>query len=201
MPTQTRRRSGKTLVLQAAITLFTRVGYHGTSMRDIAAEADVTVASIYYHFKSKQEILQQIMVGILTDVIGQTRSAVLASGGSAQAQLVALVRAWILFHTQRQQEALIGASEIRSLDDEGRRLVVTLRDEQEALFREVIKRGTDAGEFATPYPREAARAIINMGYSIAAWYRAGGELSPEELAERYTELALGLVRGGTPTTE
>lgn len=201
MPTQTRRRSGKTLVLQAAITLFTRVGYHGTSMRDIAAEADVTVASIYYHFKSKQEILQQIMVGILTDVIGQTRSAVLASGGSAQAQLVALVRAWILFHTQRQQEALIGASEIRSLDDEGRRLVVTLRDEQEALFREVVKRGTDAGEFATPYPREAARAIINMGYSIAAWYRAGGELSPEELAERYTELALGLVRGGTPTTE
>ncbi len=31
-------------------------------------------------------------------------------------------------------------------------------------------------EFGTRYQRESARVVISMGYSIAAWYRLGGNL-------------------------
>ncbi|MFI5427088.1 TetR/AcrR family transcriptional regulator [Aeromicrobium sp. UC242_57] len=194
---QTRSRSGngRATLLECAISNFTERGYHGTSMRDIASDAGVTVASIYHHFPSKQEILQEIMVRTMTDTISMTRSALVASDSEPAHQLDAIVRAWTLFHTTRQQEALIGASELRSLDDVGRKLVVTLRDEQEAMFREVIDRGVALGAFATPFPREAARAVINMGYAIASWYRAGGSIQPAQMAERYSELALGTVRG------
>ncbi|WP_342671566.1 MaoC/PaaZ C-terminal domain-containing protein [Rhodococcus phenolicus] len=133
------------------------------------------------------------MEKILGDAISLTRRAVLRADGTPASQLEALVRTWVLFHTSRRSEALIGASEIRSLDDVGRRLVITLRDHQEQLFHEVIDRGVAVGAFTTPHPREAARAVINMGYSIASWYRPGGELSPDELAERYAGLALGTV--------
>ncbi|WP_307874572.1 TetR/AcrR family transcriptional regulator [Frankia nepalensis] len=188
------------MVLQSAISNFARVGYHGTSMRDIAGDAGMTVATIYHHFASKQEILQAIMAATLRDVIALTRRALVHAGGSPAEQLTALVSAWILFHTDRQAEALIGASELRSLDTAGRRLIVALRDEQEAMFRDVIEHGTQRGEFLTPYPVEAARAIINMGYSVAAWYRAGAGVTPAEMAARYCELALGVVRGPrTPT--
>ncbi|WP_060650263.1 hypothetical protein [Rhodococcus pyridinivorans] len=104
----------------------------------------------------------------------------------------------------RCTEALVGASEIRSLDEVGRRLVITLRDHQEQLFRDVVDRGIIERSFTTPYPREAARAIINMGCSIATWYRPGGELSPDELADRYATLALetvGAVPTDTPPTD
>jgi AcrR family transcriptional regulator len=166
-------------------------------MRDIASDAGVTVASIYHHFPSKQDILQEIMVQTMTDTIAMTRSALVAAENVPSVQLEAVVRAWTLFHTTRQKEALIGASELRSLDDVGRKLVVMLRDEQEAIFREVIDRGVSLGDFQTPFPREAARAVINMGYAIASWYRAGGSISPDQMAERYSDLALGTVRHHT----
>lgn len=186
-------RGGRAVVVEAAIELFTERGYHGTSMRDIAAGAGVTVASIYHHFASKQVILQHLMLDTLADVLAATRTALDAAGPTPTERLGALVEAWVLFHTQRRAEALIGASELRSLDEPGRREVVALRDEQEAMFRDTVEAGVASGEFATPYPREAARAIINMGYSIASWYRAGGEVGPAEMAERYRVLALGTV--------
>ncbi len=188
-----KQRQGKGPVLAAAVRNFTERGYHGTSMRDIARDADVTVASIYHHFPSKQEVLQEIMVQVLSDVISQTRTALLAADRDPAGQLSALVRAWVLFHADRQAEAQIGASEIRSLDTVGRKLVVTLRDEQERMFADVIERGVAEGAFATKYPKEATRAIINMGRALSEWYRPTGEATPSELAERYAVLALGAV--------
>lgn len=187
-------RGGKQVVLHSAIANFTERGYHGTSMRDIARDAEVTVASIYHHYPSKQEILSEIMAKTLSDVIALTRGALMSAGPSPSAQLEAVVRAWVDFHTARRAEALIGASELRSLESAGRKLVVALRDEQEGLFRDIIERGAEMGEFQTPYPREAARAVINMGRSVATWYRSGGDITAPQMAERYAELALATVR-------
>ena len=186
-------RPGKSVILDAAVDHFQRVGYHATSVRDIARTAGITVAAIYHHFPSKQEVLHDIMVRVLSDVIALTRAALASSGPRPADQLDAVMRAWILFHTARRAEAMIGASEIRSLDEEGRRVVVALRDEQEQMFRDIVDRGVADGSFATPYPREAVRAVINMGYSTASWFQPGGPLTPEEMAERYAVLALSTV--------
>ncbi|MFC9839823.1 TetR/AcrR family transcriptional regulator [Rhodococcus sp. NPDC127530] len=186
--------TGRQVILDSAVANMNERGYHGTSMRDIARGADITVASIYHHFASKQEILQDIMVRALHDAIAMTRGALLRSGGAPADQLQALMRAWVMFHTTRQLDAMVGATEIRSLDDAGRRLVVALRDEQEHLFRDVIERGVEEGDFATEYPRDAVRGIINMGQSVCTWWHADGPLKPEELAERYADLALAMVK-------
>jgi AcrR family transcriptional regulator len=47
-------------ILQAAFTLFTAQGYHGTSMRQIARQAGIALGSIYNHFKSKEEIFEAV---------------------------------------------------------------------------------------------------------------------------------------------
>ncbi|GAA4813503.1 TetR family transcriptional regulator [Nocardioides caeni] len=187
-------RSGRDPIVAAAVSHFTERGYHGTSMRDIAAGAGVTVASIYHHFDGKQAVLQFIMAGTMRDLLEATTS-VDDEGTTPTARLRAFVDAWVLFHTTRQPEALIGASEIRSLDDDGRDLVVGLRDEQERRLRGIVEAGVASGEFTTPYPVEATRALVTMGAAIASWYRAGGPLTPAELSDRYCELAFGLVRG------
>ncbi|GAA1745237.1 TetR/AcrR family transcriptional regulator [Aeromicrobium alkaliterrae] len=187
-------RNGRAAILDSATRLFTKVGYHGTSIRDIASDASLTVPSIYYHFASKQEILQQIMVGILEEVHAETIEALEKADDTATARLEALVRLWILFHIRRQSPATVGASEIRSLDEEGLTKIVDLRDRQERLFRTVVADGIESGEFETPHPLEAARAIINMGRSIVSWYRPNGRTGADELADQYAELALAMVR-------
>jgi AcrR family transcriptional regulator len=50
----------KEKILTAAITLFSRTGYDRVSMRDIAAEVGIGVASIYNHFPSKEDILRSM---------------------------------------------------------------------------------------------------------------------------------------------
>ena len=47
-------------IFDAAATLFSRHGYHAVSMRQIANRVDLTVGSLYYYFKSKEEILTTI---------------------------------------------------------------------------------------------------------------------------------------------
>jgi AcrR family transcriptional regulator len=44
------------IILETALDLFMQQGYHGTSMRQLAAEAEITPATIYHHFEGKEEI-------------------------------------------------------------------------------------------------------------------------------------------------
>lgn len=185
---------GRAVIEAAALRSFYRRGYFGTSIRDIAAEADMTAASLYHHFTNKQEILVVVMTQIMQEALRTTRAALLRSGGTSAQQLQSLVRAWVEFHAARQVEARVGLSELNSLDDHGRRVVVALRDEQELMFREVVLRGVEDGEFATTHPKESARAILNMGTAVATWFRSSGPTSAVDLGETYAELALAMVQ-------
>lgn len=49
-------------IVQAAQSLFVEQGYHGTSMRQIAARAGVALGGIYNHFSGKEEIFKAILV-------------------------------------------------------------------------------------------------------------------------------------------
>ena len=48
-------------ILDAALRLFAERGYEGASVDDIAAEAGITVAVIYRHFKSKEELHAEVL--------------------------------------------------------------------------------------------------------------------------------------------
>jgi AcrR family transcriptional regulator len=48
-------------ILTVANELFTEQGYEGTSLREIADRLDITKAALYYHFKSKDEILRVLL--------------------------------------------------------------------------------------------------------------------------------------------
>ena len=51
----------RTRIQQVAIKLFTENGYEATSLREIAEHLGVTKAALYYHFKSKDEIIQSLV--------------------------------------------------------------------------------------------------------------------------------------------
>jgi len=57
-----RNATSKQKVMHAAGCLFFTRGYHGTSIRDIAAKAKVNVSLISYHFNNKQGLLEYLMV-------------------------------------------------------------------------------------------------------------------------------------------
>src|SRR5246127_493581 len=51
------RTDTRSRIQQIAVELFTEHGYEGTSLREIAERLGVTKAALYYHFKSKEDIV------------------------------------------------------------------------------------------------------------------------------------------------
>jgi AcrR family transcriptional regulator len=205
-----RRAGGRDAIVSAALECFYQRGYHGTSIRDIARAAGMSAPSLYHHFASKQDILRTVMQSALQDELATTRDALLRAAPTAAGQLDALVRAWVTFHTTHQKKARVAAAELASLGAVESQVVVALWKEQEQLFRSVVLRGVETGEFATAHAHGAARAIIEMGVAVATWYRDDREsMSAAAIAEMYADLALatvqasgrGFVRASTPRNE
>ncbi|WP_406095652.1 TetR/AcrR family transcriptional regulator [Streptomyces sp. NBC_01013] len=61
---QPRRGNTRQRIQDVALELFAEQGYEKTSLREIAEQLDVTKAALYYHFKTKEDIL----VGIFEDL-------------------------------------------------------------------------------------------------------------------------------------
>ena len=55
------RTDTRARIQQIAVELFTEHGYEGTSLREIAERLGVTKAALYYHFRSKEDIIQSLV--------------------------------------------------------------------------------------------------------------------------------------------
>lgn len=51
----------KKIIFKSALTVFSKNGYEGSTMDDIAEAAEVAKGTLYYHFKSKEEIFKYII--------------------------------------------------------------------------------------------------------------------------------------------
>lgn len=75
-------------ILEAAARLFAERGYAGTSVRDIARELGIANPSLYYHFKSKEDILTELLAEPLGRVAHTVREAEGLSGDARTRRIV-----------------------------------------------------------------------------------------------------------------
>src|SRR5258708_3328442 len=89
-------------ILEAAAKLFRRQGYSATTLRQIAATAEIKAASIYYYFDSKEAILDEVLHRGLLSVFEAVKTALKQAGKvshrrriglAIEAHLVALLEA------------------------------------------------------------------------------------------------------------
>lgn len=187
------RPPGLPRVLDAALRRFAEQGYHGTSIRDLAADSGLSVPGVYHHYRSKQEILLALMMAVMDELLDRSAAALASAGDDPSEQFDALVESLLRFHMFRRRQAFVASSEIRSLDAGNREAYVERRDEQQRMLDRIVSAGTDVGVFATPYPQDAARAVASLCVGVASWYREDGLLGPDELVRRHLVLARGLV--------
>jgi AcrR family transcriptional regulator len=181
------------VISDAAIRLFHDRGYHGTSIRDIAKEANVGIATLFHHHQSKLELLRKIMDAGFDDLLAEMEAAVAAAGDDPTARLSAAVRTHVRRHCESPMESAIATSELRSLDPPLHDELAAKRDRVHRMFASAISDGAATGAFACDTPRETARAAHAMCSAVASWYRADGPMSPDDVAELYVGMALRLV--------
>lgn len=179
-------------ILRHTLAAFEEHGYHGTSVRDIARRVGVTVPALYYHYENKQAMLFALLSLSMEALLDKCRIAVAEAGSDPVARVSALVECIVRFMAYRGSKGLLD-SEIRSLEPANRAVYIALRGQLDERMHEIIADGVHKGVFTAEYPVEAGRALLTMCHAVARWYHLGGELTPEELADRYVTLALGLL--------
>lgn len=190
-PTQTRVRN-------AAIRLFSKKGFHGVGIRELAQAAKVSPASLYHYIGSKEELLADIMWESLERLLS---AAMLATTDVAdpQEKLGRLVTLHVIAHAVQAKETAVVDNELRSLAPKLRRRVIDKRDAYEQLWAETIEQGTEAGLFRPDHDGIARRALLEMCSGVARWYSPKGEIKLDRLASQFTDIALrSLGTGDTP---
>ncbi|MCZ0997470.1 TetR/AcrR family transcriptional regulator [Streptomyces mirabilis] len=179
-------------LLGAALEEFRTHGYHGGSVRAIAGRVGVTLPTLYYHHGSKQGLLVALLMGSIHDVLIRARHALTEAGDQPEDQLANVVEAVTLYMAHRRRLAFLDG-EIRNLEPDNRERYRAEREKLSVMLRRIVTDGVGDAGFATPYPTEAARAILSMCQAVATWYRSDGPLTETDVAQRYVAIALDAV--------
>jgi TetR/AcrR family transcriptional regulator, cholesterol catabolism regulator len=174
----------------AAIDLFAELGYHATSMRALAAAADVQPAAIYHWYPSKEAILIQLQDDFMEELTARVHAGMERQEGAAL-KLAAAVREHVVYHGLNTREAFVTDSEIRALADHPRSALIAKRDAYQSLFAGLIRDGIRDGDLRSSDVHVATYAILLQCTGVALWFSPDGPLGLGEVAELHVELVLG----------
>jgi len=183
-------------ILEAAARIISQKGFEAASMQDIAESVNLQKASLYHHFTSKQEILLALLDQAL-DLLTIRMERVVAQPLSPDVKLrQAMVSYLETLATNREISAVL-LLEHRSLQPEFRSRHIPRRDRYEYLWRNLIQEGIDAGLFTCIDTALAGRALLGVLSWTITWYHPDGQLSPDDIADRFADLFLQglLIRG------
>lgn len=170
-------------LLKAAAQLFREKGYERTTVRDLAAAVGMQSGSLFYHFKSKEEILAEVMREGVREVHDAGREA-LQKPGNAQEKLGAMARAHLnVLLSDANSSLAVLLFDWRSLPQEQQQTIIDMRNEYEQLWVDVLNSAADAGDYQGDV-RLTIRLILGALNWVAVWYREDGPLDRDALIEK-----------------
>jgi len=183
----------------AAFAQFAERGYPVVTVRDIMKACGLTQGALYNHFKSKDELLHDIIASTQAELERVCQQAVASAGSDPRAKLAAFVRAYVMRHCRLRVEALVANREISWLDSERvgdiRRSRRAIRD----VVVSILAEGLERGVFDPPQVdgrrdlKALAMALLDQWTHVSMWYGPGGRLSEEQMAQLYGDMALRVV--------
>ena len=203
MTRSARKEQGRVEILTAAAGLLAKKGYHGMSMRDLAAAAEMNLANLYNYFSSKDELLFALQTRAFETLIAASERAVDGAGDAGE-RLHAFILNHVLFVSEHPDVMRVLVEEAGELPAEHRRVVRRLKERYFAIGHERVQAVlADRGAAARREPDAAAieRAsygLFGMLNWIYAWYLPRRHGTPQEVARTIHHTAMGgLANPGT----
>lgn len=184
-----RAGSRKSELIALASRMFREHGYHGVGMRALADAAGMQAASLYHHFRSKEELLLHTIYVVDRDMVVE-QMPLLDGPGSHAERLAALVRAHITHIGANRDAWLVAGRELRALSPDRLEAVQSYRRDYQRRIARHIAEGVEAGEFDCPDPRLAGLAILDLINGPNEWFDPAGRLTIDEIADRYADMVV-----------
>jgi AcrR family transcriptional regulator len=175
------KRDRREDILRASLNLFAEKGFHGTSMRDIAREADITEGLIYHYFASKRDLFRAIieehsflpLLRTLPDIAGQL---------DLRALLIVLARGFFDVLRQNTQLTRLLLQEVQVFPEEKEAFFADAVGESISELANILETRMNAKARTQVDPQVASRLFFNalLAFFVEQEILGGKHLLPAD---------------------
>jgi TetR/AcrR family transcriptional regulator, cholesterol catabolism regulator len=183
-------------IVDAAVQLFIKQGFHKTTTRQIARAAGFSIGSLYEYIASKEDILYLVCDAIHAEVERGVSQAMTSASGDKN-PLAEVIREYFLVCNRMSDHILLIYQETQSLPPRWRKKVLENEVRITGIFMEVLEHLVSSGNL----PRISERSMELVAHNISVlghmwtfrrWFLAR-HYSIEDYIELQTEFILGAV--------
>jgi TetR/AcrR family transcriptional regulator, cholesterol catabolism regulator len=150
-------------IVDAAVQLFIRKGFHKTTTREIANAADLSIGSLYEYVESKEDVLYLVCEAI-NDEIDRGVAEALARSGDRRDALAELIREYFLVCNRMSDHILLIYQETQTLPEQWRRFVLENEIKITGFFVEQLAKLVSTGEY--PHLNEESIELTAHNISV-----------------------------------
>jgi len=179
-------------LLDLAATMFAERGLRATTVRDIADSAGILSGSLYHHFKSKEQMVEEVLRDFLDWLFGRYQEIVDTEPNPLE-RLKGLFMTSFEAIEHRHAQVVIYQDEAKRLSSLPQFDFVDARNkEQRKLWIDLLDEGVEQGCFRPDIDVDVVyRFIRDTTWVSVRWYQPGGPLTAEEVGRQYLSIVLG----------
>ncbi|MFN4032483.1 MAG: TetR/AcrR family transcriptional regulator [Fimbriimonadales bacterium] len=187
-----RQEARREQILNGAARVFSRKGYHASTVDEIAKELGLTKASIYYYVSDKSDLLYQLYKRAMTALL-ESQTEIMARPDPPDAKLQAMIEEYVrIVASATAVYSVVVLREHHALPARKRKEIIAMRDRYEANYQRCIQEGIEQGIFEAQDVKMASYVVLGALNWIPNWYNPRGSLSKEQIGRMFAEQ---LVRG------
>jgi AcrR family transcriptional regulator len=182
--------SRRLAILRGAVDVFWGKGFTGATLRLIAAASGVEKGHLTYYFKTKDDLLFEV-VNDLHDQFAERLALSVAAGGEPFAVLHRVLRNHVVVACVQHRQTSVGYDNMRFLTPDRAAVVARKRTVYERAILDLVRRcQQSAAGVADLPPGILSKVVLGVACWAPYWYDPDGQLGPEELATMLADQAV-----------
>jgi len=174
-------------ILDTAAKIFREKGYHYATLSEIAEEVGMLKGSLYYYIKSKEDLLYQIIMPMLTVYI-ESLDRILNSNEKSDIVLKKAIIAHMSPMDINLDRQSVFITETKFLSETHLKKIRKEVENYEELWLKVIKKGIQEKIFNNKIdPKILLFSIFGMANWTLRWYRPEGKYTIKQISEMYAD--------------
>lgn len=178
----------KRMIMEVAAKLFADKGFGSVGISEVGEVAGFGKGALYYHIKSKEDLLFDIMTVYMVELINAAR-AIEISGASVPDRVRALSQSFMEIMFASRPEMTVCFREVHALNEAKRKGVLGLHAEYQDIWMRVFQDGARQGVLR-PLSKIEVKALLGMYFYSFLWIKGDGALTIDVIAGNFADLTL-----------
>ncbi|MGI6452572.1 MAG: TetR/AcrR family transcriptional regulator [Syntrophomonadaceae bacterium] len=189
MKTSKKKSAKYNQIIEAAVRVFSKKGYHNTKMEEIAVAAQIGKGTIYEYFDSKLHLFQEMLeksINMYYESLRVNRDHL-----SVADRIQIIMESHIRFLQEQKELTRLVFWDIDIFDEDLKKWGQAIHRDKEKRLKKLIVEGIERGEFRNIDPTLATLAIMGiLGSLWAPITLEEWDVDPADLARKVTDIVL-----------